>query len=325
MSKLTRVFQKVFGALGGTSDFGEFGSLALGSPTTSKDVTAMQSLAPFDTGLQDATIGDFIPAYQDMNTLFYILYYQMCYLLQMGIAEYDSSTVYYINSIVQSGGVWYKSLIDNNTGNTPSTSPSDWQCVNVFGFGANVASASSMTLGNDGNSFKITGTTSINNITIKPTGTIVQLVFTGALTVNTGGNILLNSGAFTTVANSTLTLVSDGTSWFELSRSPAFSGVGTSVANSIGGGPYQALTDGYVVAWANCTGVSEAVMELLTDSSPSPSTVENYSRTNFPSSGVGEIGLNVSFMVKKGNYYQVTLGLDGSISTSGMTFTPLGQ
>ncbi len=88
--------------------------------------------------------------------------------------------------------------------------------------GADVASASAVTLGNDGNFFKITGTTTITSITIKSAGTRVALWFTGVLTVTNGSNLKLN-GNFVTAADSTLYLVSDGTNWRELSRQPTAS------------------------------------------------------------------------------------------------------
>jgi hypothetical protein len=86
--------------------------------------------------------------------------------------------------------------------------------------GADVASASAVTLGNDGNFFDITGTTTITSITAKSAGTVVYLQFDGILTVTDGSNLKLGSN-FVTAAESTLALVSDGTNWYELSRSPA--------------------------------------------------------------------------------------------------------
>ncbi len=89
--------------------------------------------------------------------------------------------------------------------------------------GVDVASASTTTLGNDGNVFDITGTTQINTITAKPAGECVFLQFDGILTVKDGtGNLKLN-GDFQTAAESTLTLCSDGTNWNEFARQPTAS------------------------------------------------------------------------------------------------------
>ena len=90
----------------------------------------------------------------------------------------------------------------------------------VFSFaqGANVASATTTTLGTDGNFFVITGTTTITSITAKTAGTIVVLDFSGVLTLTDGSNLKL-AGNFVTTADDTITLVSDGTNYIEISRS----------------------------------------------------------------------------------------------------------
>ena len=98
----------------------------------------------------------------------------------------------------------------------------------VLGKGADVASASGLTLGEDGNLFNITGTTTINTITATRwrAGSVIILHFTGALTVthNSGGtnDIMLSGSAnFATAANSRLQLYFDGTDWWEISRTLA--------------------------------------------------------------------------------------------------------
>ena len=85
--------------------------------------------------------------------------------------------------------------------------------------GADVASATATTLGNDGCFFDITGTTTITSVTAKPAGFIAILQFDGILTFTDGSNLKLD-GNFTTAAGSTITLISDGTNWWEIARSP---------------------------------------------------------------------------------------------------------
>ncbi len=84
--------------------------------------------------------------------------------------------------------------------------------------GADVNSASAVTLGDDGNFFDIAGTTNITSITAKSAGTEITLQFDGILTVVDGGNLKIR-GDFVTATESTLRLISDGTNWFEISRS----------------------------------------------------------------------------------------------------------
>lgn len=82
-----------------------------------------------------------------------------------------------------------------------------------------VASASSITIPEGRKMLLVSGTTNISNIGIGSFGQEVTLLFQGALTVNdSAGNIRLASN-YTTSADDTLTLVCDGTNWYEISRS----------------------------------------------------------------------------------------------------------
>lgn len=89
--------------------------------------------------------------------------------------------------------------------------------------GASIAAANNLTLGLDGNTFLITGNTTINAITTAGwrKGAFVILIFAGTPTVNnnTAGGagtaklLLQNSSALTAAANTVLMLVYDGTNW----------------------------------------------------------------------------------------------------------------
>lgn len=99
------------------------------------------------------------------------------------------------------------------------------------GQGAAIAAANDLTLGNDGNTFSITGATQINAITTTnwQAGSVVNLVFTSTPTVknNTAGGagtaplLLASSADFVAAANDVLTLVYDGSAWHETSRKQA--------------------------------------------------------------------------------------------------------
>lgn len=92
--------------------------------------------------------------------------------------------------------------------------------------GADVASATDVTLGSDGNYFDITGTTQIDTIVATgwQAGSVIILQFDGSVTVkhNTAGGgaslLLAGSSDFSATANDTLQLVYDGTTWREVSR-----------------------------------------------------------------------------------------------------------
>lgn len=81
-----------------------------------------------------------------------------------------------------------------------------------------VASAATITLGNHSDYFNITGTTTITAVTASYAGRVVTLKFAGILTFTDGSNLMLN-GNFVTSADDTITLVSDGTNWYETVRS----------------------------------------------------------------------------------------------------------
>lgn len=81
-----------------------------------------------------------------------------------------------------------------------------------------VASAAALTLpGGNAPLVDVTGTTSITSITAQA-GRKVTLRFTGLLTVTDGSNLKL-AGDFVTSADDTITLICDGVSWSEVSRS----------------------------------------------------------------------------------------------------------
>ena len=126
MAKIIRKNQKIFGQNALTGQIGVFGSLAAGSPATTTDPETIQSLSNYLAGWFSGVVGSNSPAIEDINALNYLYAYQLAYLMQAGIAEYNVNTTYYIDSYVQSSGVIYKSLTDNNLGNAVSNA-THWQ------------------------------------------------------------------------------------------------------------------------------------------------------------------------------------------------------
>jgi len=100
----------------------------------------------------------------------------------------------------------------------------------TVGKGANIASASTLVLGSDGNEFVVTGSVGIN--LISGAQSQVTLVFSGTPLLVYSGNLLLNNGINVTVAaNDVYTFVNEGLSggnyiWREVSRSLHFPVVG---------------------------------------------------------------------------------------------------
>jgi hypothetical protein len=81
-----------------------------------------------------------------------------------------------------------------------------------------VASAATVTLGWHSDYFNVTGTTTITSVAASWAGRVVTLKFAGILTFTDGSNLKIN-GDFVTSADDTLTLVCDGTNWYEVTRS----------------------------------------------------------------------------------------------------------
>ena len=129
MARLTRVYQKVFAS--NASNNGVFGSFQAGNPQTSNDVATLQSLSAFENGWDDAIEqGDKLPPLEEFQGIQYGISYQQAYILQEGIAEWNSSTPYYKGSLVKTiSGTSFKifsSLEDNNVGNI-TTNTTYWK------------------------------------------------------------------------------------------------------------------------------------------------------------------------------------------------------
>lgn len=126
MAKLTKVAQKIFGSGAGTNQISQFGSLFAGSPAFTTSPVTAQSLSNWLTGWLGAAIGGNSPAIEDMNAVHFVTTYQLAYLMQAGVAEWDAGTTYYTGSFVNVSGVLYISLTDDNLNNLVSDT-SNWK------------------------------------------------------------------------------------------------------------------------------------------------------------------------------------------------------
>lgn len=131
MAKLTRKTAKIFGetatATGNDPEIGQFGSAKLGTYVGTGDIDTIQGLAAWSNGWVDAVtpIQQF-PTLPEMTGVHKVLSYQNAYLLQQGVAEWDSATTYYTNNFCAYNGTIYKSLADNNLNQNPSTATAYW-------------------------------------------------------------------------------------------------------------------------------------------------------------------------------------------------------
>jgi|SRR5688572_20010214 len=91
--------------------------------------------------------------------------------------------------------------------------------VSKSGLTSGAAVASAATITPSGNSFHVTGVTTITAITVLAADTKICAIFDGILTVTDNNTTLNTAGNFVTTADDILCLVSDGTNWRESSRS----------------------------------------------------------------------------------------------------------
>lgn len=129
MSKLTRYTQLLFGSSASANQIAEYGSLAANAPARYSGATItpdiVQGLPNYLEGWFAAVLLDNAPCTEDLNAIDWLYSYQLAYLMQAGIAEYDSATTYYIGSLVNSAGKIFVSLTDGNVGNA-LTSATNW-------------------------------------------------------------------------------------------------------------------------------------------------------------------------------------------------------
>lgn len=223
MAKILRATQKQFGSLATSNELAKFGSLAAGTPVRYDASTVtpalIQSLSNFLTGWFGAVIGGNSPAIEDMNSLCYLFAYQLGYILQQGIAEWDSGTTYFIGSKVTSGGMTYTSLTDTNLNNAV-TDTANWVPPN----GSVQTKAATYTALNSDSLIKVSATHTETLPTSPLVGQRISYVKTdsSATTVTFASGATTISGAATTTLTLTqqysfYTFQFDGTNWFIVS------------------------------------------------------------------------------------------------------------
>lgn len=127
MTALTRKTQKVFAGNANADQIAIMGTMKTGTPQYSGDVAALQS-AEYELGWADAILSDKAPFLEEMNGVQYGFSYQLAYLLQEGIAEWDSATEYKANSFCKVNNTIYYSLQNDNV-NHSVTNTAWWGVV----------------------------------------------------------------------------------------------------------------------------------------------------------------------------------------------------
>lgn len=229
MSKIARKTAVQFGATAGPDQIAQYGSFAASAPAFSTDPAVIQALAQFQSGWFTAVLSNNAPCTEDDNALAFLWAYQIGYLMQAGIAEYDGSTTYYVGSLCTGVGTGqiYVSVADSNTGNA-LTNPSFW--VVSGGAFSNITSTytvlqtdSTIICSNTAGTFTIT----LPAIASTPVGKKYTFKNTGgssgfAITIKGNASELIDlANTFSLTASGSsypaITIQTNGTQWFIIS------------------------------------------------------------------------------------------------------------
>lgn len=120
MAQLTREKHKLFGGSGTSDNFAQFGSTIGAGPNFTKDISTIQALSAWVDGFQaEVENTNKAPILEEFNAFAYEHSYQIAYIFEAGIPEWQVATTYYVGSIVRKAGTFelYGSLVANNLGN----------------------------------------------------------------------------------------------------------------------------------------------------------------------------------------------------------------
>lgn len=139
MSKLERKNHKVFGINATETKVGQFGSANATTKINTKDVEKIQALDAWEQGWEAGAVGNKrYPTQQERTGVDYEHSYQIGYMLQEGIPEWNKDTTYNKGSIIKlvrdTKIVLYNSLQDNNKNNA-LTNTDYWEKLNLGGSG----------------------------------------------------------------------------------------------------------------------------------------------------------------------------------------------
>lgn len=333
---LERVTAKIFAENAPEGMIGQFGSALTGAKVPTGDVSVIQNLPAYTNGWSSAVISNRnYPTLPETNGAMKVATYQTAYIMQKGIPEWDANTTYYANtSFCQVNGVVYKSLTDNNIGNNPTTSTSNWEVWNPAE--ANYANVDLSNLSEAGKAkfdAKLDENQVTNCILTSNNPSITKQDYTDVSYVNVGCSISGTTASGFSASNYILlskTMTSDNTFTLEIPFVlTATTGTQTiayinNEANSIGisNGVLTLNYDGYTLSGTTSLAASTAYTVKLTR------TATNYTvqlKTSTGDYGDAEISLTSSlgYFGDKSIYLGGSTAnyLRGSIDLSGVVIT----
>ena len=213
-TNLTRITQFIFGSTAGGDQIGEFGSLAASDPTFTTDPEVAMNTPEWLGGWFSAILGGNSPAIEDMNAFCFVVTYQLAYLLQKGVPQWDAGTTYYTDAIVKSGGVLYVSLVDTNL-NHDVTDNTKWK---VYGGSLNQQTANyAVALSDDKVEMNATG--GARTVTLLAVTADKYKSFTITKTDSSTNPVTVTDGTFTAQLNAqydSITVYSNGAVHYEI-------------------------------------------------------------------------------------------------------------
>lgn len=125
-TKLTRYLQKIFGSNSQPTEKVDFGTPTNGRAIYATDPETIQTDYYEKGWFPESLSGNIRPYAEDMNALHYVHSYQLAYILQAGVPEWNKDTPYFKDCIVRgatstTGRILYVSNQDNNIGNPPDS------------------------------------------------------------------------------------------------------------------------------------------------------------------------------------------------------------
>lgn len=221
MAKIVRVTASIFGGglSAGSEEVEQFGSkVQVGTPFYTVDPSEIQQLSAWTGGWITAIdSGTKAPYVQDMNAVCLVFAYQLAYILQQGIPEWDAATTYYKGSYVSdpagSGQTWY-SLQDNNLNHAPVVGASNayWQNTTATSVGVgNALKASLLLAPNGGAPLTKTNITaallSVQGVSLATISLVADITVSGANGLDTGVPANNNWYAVFVITNAAASLV----------------------------------------------------------------------------------------------------------------------
>lgn len=297
MAGLVRKTLIPFGQSGAVSNFGQFGSKTASAPLTSQDPAVIQALSAWVQGWQNAIVNSDKAAYlEDMNGWCFVHSYEVAYIYQMGISEWDSATLYFTGSVVQTAvnGQQFKSLQGGvpgigagQSGNVPPVSSSNafWLWINPP---QNLVGSETLNTLQ-----KVTSTSPAN-------GVPGSVTLGDSLLSEAGGNVVLASGGIKFPDATVQTTAAVSANAVSVSSPPsAYVGPASRVLGTVyqntGSKPRFVLVTVFVVGNSSIA---------YCDSLSSPVQTVGYIASN---AGINVVG-TVFFIVLPGYYYKVLGG-----------------